>query len=292
VCPILFDVVTFEDSDLVGVFIQAWYADSPLFDHVNILTGRKFTVGDDHAMMLGKMLADNLGKRVGDDVVIDGQPFKVVGVHETQNAFENGGALVQISELQQLMDRQGQVTGFELILKDDGETAVAETRRQIESLKDDNGKLWTLAATPAADQASSFIFVRMGKAMAWITSLIAVVIGCVGVLNTMMMSVFERTHEIGVLRAVGWRKSRIVRMIMLEALIVSVMGAIIGTLAAILLSRLLALIPTFRAVLDGDIAPVTIAQGILVACLVAAVGSIYPAYRATKQTPTEALRHT
>jgi putative ABC transport system permease protein len=291
VCPILFDVVTFEDSDLVGVFIEAWYADSPLFDRVKVLAGRKLAADSRYEAMLGKLLAQNMGKGVGDDIVIDGQPFKVVGTYEVENAFENGGALVLISDLQEIMDRQGNVTGFELILTDDSEQATAETRRQIEALRDPRGKPWNLAATPVEQQASSFIFVKTAKVMAWITSLIAVVIGCVGVLNTMMMSVFERTHEIGVLRAIGWRKSRVVRMIMLEAMAVSVMGAIIGTLAAVLLTRLLAFIPTFRAVVDGNIAPVTIAQGILVACFVAALGSIYPAYRATKQTPTDALRH-
>jgi putative ABC transport system permease protein len=290
--PILFDLVTFEDSNLVGVFIQAWYADSPLFEQVKMLTGRKFSSDERHTMLLGKMLAENLGKQVGDDVVIDDQPFRVVGVYETQNAFENGGALVQMGELQKIMDRQGQVTGFELILKDDSEPATAETRRQIESLRDEQGKQRSLAATPVAEQVSTFIFVRMGKAMAWITSLIAVAIGCVGVLNTMMMSVFERTHEIGVLRAVGWRKSRIVRMIMLEALVVSIIGAVLGTLAALAVSRLLSLIPTFRAVVDGQIAPVTVAQGIVVACLIAAIGSVYPAFRAASQPPTQALRHT
>jgi putative ABC transport system permease protein len=290
-CPMLFDVVTFEDSNLVGVFIEAWYADSPLFDRVKVLAGRKLSANTRHEAMLGKLLAQNLGKGVGDEIVIDGQPFKVVGTYEVENAFENGGALVLISDLQEIMDRQGNVTGFELILKDDSEQATVETRRQIEALRDPRGKPWNLAATPVDQQASTFVFVKMGKAMAWITSLIAVVIGCVGVLNTMMMSVFERTHEIGVLRAMGWRKSRVVRMIMLEALTVSVMGAIIGTLAAILLGQILAFIPTFNAVVDGKIAPVTIAQGILVACFVAALGSIYPAYRATKQTPTDALRH-
>ena len=291
VSPILFDVVTFEDSDLVGVFIEAWYGDSPLFDHVKVMVGRRFTAADHHVVMLGKLLAQNMGKGVGDDIVIDGQSFKVVGVHEVENAFENGGALVLISDLQEIMDRQGQVTGFELILKDDSEAKTAETRRQIEDLRDPNGKRWNLAATPVAQQASSFIFVKMGRAMAWITSLIAIVIGCIGVLNTMMMSVFERTHEIGVLRAIGWRKSRVVRLIMLEALAVSVMGAIIGTLAAVVLTRALALIPTVRAIVDGHIAPVTIAEGIVVACLVAALGSLYPAYHAAKQTPMEALRH-
>jgi putative ABC transport system permease protein len=196
VCPILFDVVTLEGSDLVGVFIQAWYADSPLFSHIQVLSGRRFTAEDHRVMLLGSILAENLGKEVGDTVTIDGQPFEVIGIYQAENAFENGGALVQISELQEIMDRQGQVTGFELILKDDSEAKATATRQQIENLQDDDGKHLSLAATPVAEQTGNFIFVRMGRAMAWITSLIAVVIGCVGVLNTMMMSVFERTHEL------------------------------------------------------------------------------------------------
>jgi putative ABC transport system permease protein len=131
----------------------------------------------------------------------------------------------------------------------------------------------------------------MGRAMAWLTSLVAMIIGCVGVLNTMMMSVFERTHEIGVLRAMGWRKSRIIRMILFEALAVSLFGGTLGTLAAIVLTRLLAKLPTVAAIISGTLPLTIIAAGTLVACLVALLGSIYPAYRAARQLPTEALRH-
>jgi putative ABC transport system permease protein len=241
--------------------------------------------------MLGRLLAQNLQKSVGDNIVVDGQPLEVVGVFETDNAFENGGALILIPELQEIMDRKGQVTGFELLLNDDSEERTAESRRQIEDLRDPSGKPWNLAATPVEQQATSFIFVRMGKAMAWLTSLIAMVIGCIGVLNTMMMSVFERTHEIGVLRAMGWRKSRVVRMIILEALVVSVIGAIIGTNSAMVLARVMAMFPTVGAIVDGYLAPSIVAQGIVVACLVAVLGSLYPAFRAVRQEPTEALRH-
>lgn len=292
VCPMLFDVVTFVDSNLVGVFIEAWYADSPLFDRVKVLSGRKLAATDHFGVMLGKLLAQNIAKGVGDNIVIDDQTFHVVGTYEVENAFENGGALVLISDLQQIMDRKGQVTGFELVLRDDSEAQTATTRQAIENLKDDNGKRWNLAATPVDQQVASFIFVRLARAMAWSTSLIAVAIGCVGVLNTMMMSVFERTHEIGVLRAVGWRKSRIVRMIMLEAFVLSLVGAVTGVLAAIFFSRLLLLNSTLRAIFDGHIGPATIAEGVLTACIVAAIGSIYPAYRATSHPPTQALRHT
>jgi putative ABC transport system permease protein len=291
VSPILFDVVTFEDSDLVGVFIEGWYADSVLFNRVKVLTGRKLAADDRQAVMLGKLLAENLRKSVGDDIVVDGQPLKIVGIFETDNAFENGGALILIRELQQIMDRHGQVTGFELLLKDDSEEQTTATRRQIEALRDPSGKPWNLAATPVEQQASSFIFLRMGKAMAWLTSLIAMVIGCIGVLNTMMMSVFERTHEIGVLRAMGWRKSRVVRMIVLEALVVSLIGAVIGTVSAVVLTRVMTMFPTAGAVFSGYLAPSIVAQGIVVACLVAVLGSLYPAFRAVRQEPTEALRH-
>lgn len=289
--PILFDAVTFEGTDLLGVLIEGWYADSPLFDHVKVLAGRRFTADDHNCVMLGKLLAQSLGKGVDDDIVIDGRQFHVIGEYEVENAFENGGALVLLADLQELMDRQGQVTGFEVLLHDNSDAAIGKTREQIAALQDERGRHWSLTATPADQQAAGFVFIKLGRAMAWITSLIAIVIGAVGVLNTMMMAVFERTHEIGVLRAIGWRKIRIVRMIVLEALLVSVIGAAIGTIAAMLLARLFTLNPTFRAIVDGSIAPITMVEGVLVACFVAMLGSIYPAYRATRQSPVEALRH-
>lgn len=289
--PILFDAVTFEGTDLLGVLIEGWYADSPLFEHVRILAGRRFTSDDHNCVMLGKLLAQSLGKGVDDDIVIDGRQFHVIGEYEVENAFENGGALVLLADLQELMDRQGQVTGFEVLLHDNSDAAMEKTREQIAGLQDERGRHWSLTATPADQQAAGFVFIKLGRAMAWITSLIAIVIGAVGVLNTMMMAVFERTHEIGVLRAIGWRKFRIVRMIMLEALLVSVIGAVIGTIAAMLLARLFTLNPTFRAIVDGSIAPSTMVEGVLVACFVAVLGSFYPAYRATHQSPVNALRH-
>jgi putative ABC transport system permease protein len=287
----LFDVVTLDESDLIGVFIEAWHHDSRLFDRVQVLQGRKLREGDRWAVMLGTLLSKNLQKAVGDELVIDGQPLEVIGIFETDSAFENGGALVLIPDLQELMDRHGQVTGFELLLADDSEAAVAATRSAIEGLRQPDGKPWNLAATPAFQQAGRFIFIRMGRAMAWLTSLIAVLIGCIGVLNTMMMSVAERTHEIGVLRAMGWQKSRVLRMVVLEAFVVGLIGAAIGVLAGVILTRLLAKIPAAENVIDGRIAGSILLQGIAVAVIVAVVGSIYPAYRAARQLPTEALRH-
>ena len=79
--------------------------------------------------------------------------------------------------------------------------------------------------------------------MAWITSAIALIVGSIGMLNTMIVSVLERTQEIGILRAIGWRKSRIMKMILVESFTLSFSGAVFGILLAFVLLRALAGFP-------------------------------------------------
>ena len=79
---------------------------------------------------------------------------------------------------------------------------------------------------------------------------LAVGIGAIGVMNTMVMSVFERTREIGILRAVGWRGSRIMRMIVGESLILCLVATVVGSALGVLASRSVLLIPAVRSVLD------------------------------------------
>ena len=79
--------------------------------------------------MLGKIIARNLGKTVGDVVeVVEDEPYEVVGVYESFNVYENGTILMLLDELQELMDRAGQVTGFSLRATDPTD------REAIESL--------------------------------------------------------------------------------------------------------------------------------------------------------------
>ena len=83
--------------------------------------------------------------------------------------------------------------------------------------------------------------------MSWITSAIAIIIGAVGMLNTMIMSVSERTREIGILRAIGWRKRRIVRMILVESVLLSLSGGLIGTIGGVGVTPCWAGIPPWPA---------------------------------------------
>ena len=127
--------------------------------------------------------------------------------------------------------------------------------------------------------------------MAWLTSAVAVLIGGFGMLNTMLMSVLERVGEIGVLRAIGWRKSRVVRMVLGEALLLSLAGAALGAAGAVGLTRWLSTFPAVGGLIAGNIAPVVLGEGFAVALALALLGGVYPAYRAARLLPTEALRH-
>lgn len=293
VSPGLMDVVSFEQANLTSVGLQGWTADSFLFDDLRIIGGRRLKDDDDGRVMLGMVLAKNLGKKTGDFVEIANQPFEIVGVFESFNPLENGSAVMLIRSLQTLMDRPNQVTGFQVILDDvpDKKALIERLRHEIESLRTPQGRPWGIAATPTRDYVRNTSQIQMAQAMAWMTSVIALVIGAVGVLNTMIMSVFERTREIGILRAIGWRKTRVVRLILFESILLSIVGAGVGIVAAVLLTRALTWWPMVNGLIRGDVAPVVMIQGFFIALAVGLIGGAYPAYRGAQLLPTEALRH-
>src|SRR4029078_5684432 len=87
----LLDMVSFEEQDLFVVIVNGWEANCPVLDRVRILSGRRLQAGDRRAVMLGRILAANLGKHTGDHVQIYGQDFEVVGEFESFSVYENGG---------------------------------------------------------------------------------------------------------------------------------------------------------------------------------------------------------
>ncbi|HEV3341613.1 MAG TPA: ABC transporter permease, partial [Pirellulales bacterium] len=108
----LVDVVSFEEADLYVVLVNGWPPDSPIFDQIKILSGRPLNDDDTDAVMLGRVLAGNLGKLVGDSVELYAKKFKVVGIFESSSVYENGSVVVPLALLQRLTDREHEVTGF------------------------------------------------------------------------------------------------------------------------------------------------------------------------------------
>jgi putative ABC transport system permease protein len=191
-----------------------------------------------------------------------------------------------LGRLQDLLRRRGEVTAFTVVARGHDRETVERLREAIRAIAPE---LEVLRAREAVDQTTEL---RLARAMAWFTSIVAVGVGAIGTMNTMMMAVHERTREIGVLRALGWRRRRIVRMILLEAMELGLGGAVAGALAAVMLTRFLATRPgEVGRLVAGDIDVGVVGLGVTIALVVGVLGGSYPAYRASGLLPTEALRH-
>lgn len=286
VLPGLNDVISFPDDDLFMVVVNGLIPESKVFEHYQLKEGRFLRLDDTRKILLGAILAENLGKSVGDQVeVYDDEFFEVVGIVDSFNVIESGSLLMPMSELQPLIGREDQVLGISVMTEDGKDEAeVSRIRGEIEALESG------IVARPAREHIDGLTEIQLASAMAWLTSAIALVIGGVGVMNTMIMTVQERTREIGVLRAIGWRRGRVIKMILSESLILGVIGAAIGIVGAIVLVKFLTSLPTVNGLLDGEIQPIVIAYGFLLALVVGLVGGLVPALIASRMTPTAALR--
>ena len=282
----LMDLVAFEQNDLFAVIVNGWAADCPVLDAVTVISGRRLEAGDHRAVMLGSVLAKNLNKQVGDTIELYGERFEVVGIFESFSVYESGAVFVLLDELQRLTNRPGHVTGYvvEVDKKSHSSDPVDEVRGEIEKLDP------KLSVLPAGEFVHNIAQFKVVRAMAWVTSLVAIVIGAVNVANTMTMSVLERRSEIGMLRAIGWRRRRIVRLIVSESLLLCLLGAGIGGLLGWLVIQLLARVPATAGMIDGQLSLAVIWQGFLLALVAGLLGGAYPAWWAARLTPLAALR--
>lgn len=280
-------------NSVVSQMVQGWEPGNFQWGNMKLLRGRLLQPGDKRQAVLGPTVSANLKSDLGDVIVILEEPFEVVGIAEGVSVFENGFITIPLDEMQRLSDMPGRVTGFSIVLdKHHKDSASIEAvQKKIQELQSPDGKQIRLSALPTREYVNGMMHIRIAQAMASMTSIVAVLIGAIGMLNTMIMSVLERIKEIGILRAVGWRKSRVVQMILGESILLSLTGAVLGVVAAVLLTHFLTRLPTINGFMTGDIAPVVMLEGVLIAVGVGVLGGLYPAWRASRLLPTEAVRH-
>jgi putative ABC transport system permease protein len=122
-------------------------------------------------------------------------------------------------------------------------------------------------------------------------TVLAVFIGGIAVMNTMVMAVFERTREFGILRALGWRTRRILQMVLGESLLLCLIAAAFGSVMAVVLTRLVLLLPAIRSFISPEYTVDVFLRGLAVGIGVAILGALYPAYRAASFSPAQAIRY-
>jgi putative ABC transport system permease protein len=284
----LVSYTSLEDLGADAVLVNGWEADSPLMQRLDVLPDGRLPKADDkQSVLLGEDLAAALEKKVGDKIsLFDSGQFTVIGIFHSSNPLETRSMVMLLRDVQRFMARKGQVTGFAVIV--DHPKDEAEVQRICQAI---NALGPRIDAESAADSVKGTTEIRFIRATSWLTSAVAIIIGAVGVLNTMIMSVAERTREIGILRAIGWKQRRIVRMILVESVFLSLIGGLVGAFSAIGVTNLLGRNSAVAGLIDTQISGGVLVFGVVSALCIGIVGAAYPAYRGARLLPTEALRH-
>jgi len=248
---------------------------------INVVEGERLTTN--HQILLGRMMADNLNIGVGDTIEVMSSRFRVVGIYESGTGFMELGGVISLRDGQTIAGKPRKVSLYMVKVTDP-----SQAEEIVDTINAQFPEVHAALTGEFAEQMPDFQ--SMDAMMAGI-SFLAILVGGVGVMNAMLMSVLERTREIGVLRALGWRRGRILRMIMTEALLLGIFGAIAGVLIAFGLGDLL-----LRAPLVGDLLQLRwetdiFINAISLAIFLGVLGGFYPAFRATRLQPVEALRY-
>jgi putative ABC transport system permease protein len=285
--PMIYNIMDLTPD--VNALVYGWKADSYEFQSLQFVSGRPFRDGQAE-VILGDLLAGTLNKKAGAAIEIQGSSFTVTAVYHGGSALEAGAVIMPLDQLQQLSSLQGKVSTIHVRLrpapaKEAPEAYLKRAQAQIEAA------LPGTRAVPAAERASNNQFVRLAHASAWGTSSIAVLIGILGIANTMAMSVFERTREIGILRALGWKRGQVMALIQLEAVVLGLGGGFLGIAFGWCALRLLAALPQTASIVSASVPLSLLAEALGIAVLAGLIAGAMPAWRGARLSPVEALRH-
>jgi ABC-type antimicrobial peptide transport system permease subunit len=235
-------------------------------------------------VLLGVRAAAEHGRRVGDRLSMLGSTFTVVGIVETDSTFEDNGAIIHLREAQRLLNKPNQVMSMQIKLRDP-----RQTEEMVERL---SAAYPNLLFSTSAEFSESLPDMQSTRQAIGAIYVMTVAVGSVALMNTMIMSVFERTREIGVLRAVGWSASQVLGQVLTESLLLTIISGAVGILVSVVIVVVLRSLPSIGYYRDMlAITPAIVGQ-VMAACFVlGAAGGVYPAWRATRFSPVEALRY-
>ena len=261
---------------------------------VSLEEGRLLNPGEDDSVVFGASTASMLGIKVNDTVNLStqrggvGKKFRVVGLLRAIGAGElKIGCFLTLDAAQQLVNRKGYVSNILVMLEDPSKGEYVE-----QTLKGMFTDASVVRQEDLIRQIDRIMNVINGVLIA--LGSVSLGVGALGILNTIMMSVHERRREIGMLKAVGAERWHVLFLFLSEALIISIVGGLIGCglgLAGVYLIQLLVSMLGLNLTIPLLIAPHILISAFLVAIIIGLIAGIYPSWKASNVPPVEALRY-
>jgi len=283
VCGIFADLASVEEAAMMIVSARQWGGFS--WDNLKITSGRWPKDALEPAVILGYTAAEVLKKRVGDKLQLDVAEVTVVGIFDGGALVENGSVVLSLDLYQQITDNAGKINVIDVRttsgLDQAGILAVCEEINKV------TPEARAMVAGEHLGNSQAFKFI---SAMSWGTSLLAIIVGVLGVMNTMLMTVFERKQELSILLAIGWKPGRIIRMILWESALLGMLGGIIGVGIGTLGVKVLETLPAIQGLLEPDLSSRLMLLSIGIAVVVGVLSGLYPAWRSSRLSPALAMQ--
>lgn len=247
---------------------------------INDVNGSIYEEGS-FQVIIGVRYAELNNVSIGDNLSFLGYDFEVVGIFETGSMVTDNGVYASLETLQNISDTDGVSSIYVKTAEGVNDTKVSDNIEE-------NYNVSTLTSEEMSSMFNEVI--KILDAASFSISGLAIIVGGIGVINTMVMTVYERTKEIGVLKSIGWKSKKILTMILGETLVLTTLSGIVGSIFGIIIAEVgVRIMATDRFSLVYTPKTFILAFGITI--LVGIIGGVYPAYKASKLAPTEALRY-
>jgi len=258
--------------------LKKWWAlrEDNARGHTDTHASKNVPIPSQKGILVGSATSDALGIKKGDTLSIDGAKYEVEGVLLENSSQDDIAIFMDIKEAQGILGKKG----LSLI-----EVSALCSACPIEDIVAQISERLPHAKVSAVRQAMALKMqtVKDLSNFSMAVSFVMLFAGALIVFVSMMSSITERTKEIGVLRAIGFRKIHIVKVIQTEALVVSLLAGVVGSLSGIVVSILVGGLGGFN--------PIILGVSIFIAILIGLLSSLYPALKASRLEPIEAMRY-
>ena len=228
--------------------------------------------------------ADDSPKKVGDSILIGGKKFEVIGLYETGSLLIDTTIVMEIETARALLNfDKNSVSAFYVEPQPLIDLSALGDRitRDLDDVQFRTMSQFNVQVGDIMGKLDLFLLLTVG---------LALLVGGVGIANTMLMSAMERIVEFGVMRANGWTRRNILSLVTVESALLGLLSGILGSILAFagvaVLNKFLV-----RFELQLDLTPGLILASNLTALLIASAAGLYPAWRASRMTPMDAIRN-